>query len=406
MSSRTMERTKVPGIYRFTRPDGGSGYKVVVSVGMDSVRGGYRQKSKTVRTFAEAKQAKASIEAQVASGAFVHDRREVTVRGYLTDWLAGKAHSVKPSTAAAYAHHAKPVIALLGDRPMQKVTKADLDRMVTALLVEPTKARPEGRSPRTVNHVLVMVKQVFADAVAEGLLPRSPAATVKRVRDHRDSGDRRRQFDTWTKEQMQVFAAHVVDDRLLGVWTLLGLGLRLGEAVGMRWEEDVDLDSPVVVNEQGQQISGPSITIRRTRTKVDTQTIEGTPKSMRSRRTLYLGPVAVARLRTAKAMMAAERLAAGEAWAGGLYVASDEIGRPIKPDVVQRSFYRHAEAAGLPRIRVHDLRHTSITLMLKAGVPVHVVAAWHGHDPMLTLTTYADAKLDTETGAVADAAFG
>jgi integrase len=53
------------------------------------------------------------------------------------------------------------------------------------------------------------------------------------------------------------------------------------------------------------------------------------------------------------------------------------------------SFRRQAREAGLPDIRLHDARHTAVSLMLGLGYPVHVVAAWLGHDPVMTQRVYA-----------------
>ena len=129
--------------------------------------------------------------------------------------------------------------------------------------------------------------------------------------------------------------------------------------------------------------------------------VEGTPKSQRSRRTLHIGPHAAGALRAAKKRQAEERIAA-PAWLDSGFVVTDEIGRPLKPDVYQRAFKRHVEAAGVPGLRLHDVRHTSVTLMLDGGLPVHKVAAWHGHDPNMTYSVYCNAKADEETGALVD----
>ena len=58
------------------------------------------------------------------------------------------------------------------------------------------------------------------------------------------------------------------------------------------------------------------------------------------------------------------------------------------------AFQRLREKAGLRRIKLHALRNTSVSLMLDQRQPVHVVAGWHGHDPAVSLSIYADAKAD------------
>jgi hypothetical protein len=76
------------------------------------------------------------------------------------------------------------------------------------------------------------------------------------------------------------------------------------------------------------------------------------------------------------------------AWA----VAPVSHGCPLRPESHTDEFQRLRARAGLPRIKLHGLRNTSVTLMLDRGIPVHIVAAWHGHDPAVALSIYSDAQ--------------
>jgi integrase len=82
------------------------------------------------------------------------------------------------------------------------------------------------------------------------------------------------------------------------------------------------------------------------------------------------------------------------------YVVVDELGKPCAPDRFSDMFQRLAAQAGVRKIRLHDARHTALTLMVLRGVPLSVVAAWAGHaDPAFTLRTYAH----SQDGALRDA---
>ncbi len=70
------------------------------------------------------------------------------------------------------------------------------------------------------------------------------------------------------------------------------------------------------------------------------------------------------------------------------------------PDVYGDMFQRIAKAAGLPRIRLHDVRHTVATLLLQRGIAPVVVAGILGHSPAVLLTTYAHALPDAKRDAV------
>lgn len=80
---------------------------------------------------------------------------------------------------------------------------------------------------------------------------------------------------------------------------------------------------------------------------------------------------------------------AGDAYEEGGWLVADELGRPYYPDSISGMFDKKIKAAGLRRIRLHDCRHTAATLMLADGVPVKTVADLLGHDPRITLATYA-----------------
>jgi integrase len=69
------------------------------------------------------------------------------------------------------------------------------------------------------------------------------------------------------------------------------------------------------------------------------------------------------------------------------------------PDNFTKTFIRKATLLGFPRLRLHDLRGTHETMLLDAGVPVHVVAARCGHDPAVLLRTYAKRTRKADTSA-------
>jgi integrase len=88
----------------------------------------------------------------------------------------------------------------------------------------------------------------------------------------------------------------------------------------------------------------------------------------------------------------AERLAWGPAWTDAGLVFTREDGRPLHPQKITRAFPRHVLAAGLPMIRLHDLRHTHATLALAAGVHPKIVQERLGHANIaITLDTYGHA---------------
>jgi integrase len=143
----------------------------------------------------------------------------------------------------------------------------------------------------------------------------------------------------------------------------------------MRWQ-DIDLDAKVWRLDQ-------------TRVVANGKAVDSTPKAGSSR-VILLDDHLVALLRAHRARQAAEKLVAGEAYEDSGFLIADELGRPYYPDSLSTWFDRQVKDVGLPRIRLHDTRHTAASLMISAGEPVKVVSEMLGHSsPRVTLEVYA-----------------
>jgi integrase len=138
---------------------------------------------------------------------------------------------------------------------------------------------------------------------------------------------------------------------------------------------------------------------------VGTGTVEGLPKSKRSLRNLTMPAELTEALRALRTRQKAEALALGVPWSDDRLIAVHEDGAQIGPEWYSDQFQRLRQRAGLRRIRLHGPRNTSVTLMLDQRHPVHIVAAWHGHDPAVSLSIYSDAKAD-ELRAAGASLFG
>jgi integrase len=106
-----------------------------------------------------------------------------------------------------------------------------------------------------------------------------------------------------------------------------------------------------------------------------------TPKTSSSRRSLPLDASLVSLLIGHRKRQLEDRLRAGNAWTETGYVFADQLGRPYSPELVSNRFDRLVKTSGLPRIRLHDTRHTAASLMRASGVSVKVVQEMLGHSP-------------------------
>ena len=355
-------------IRKITLSDGSVRYRVVVNAGRKP-DGSRAQRTSTHRTRREAREWLAAVRSDMNRGTYVAPQR-TTLNEHLDTWLEGK-RDIRPATRRSYVDGMKPVRQMLGHKLLQDVSKADVEALVSSMLTTGGR-HGQRRSPRTVTMMLVVLQQAMHDAVRQGLLVRNVVSLVQKPRQvHHE-------MSAWTLEQTRTFLTHVADDRLYAAWLLTMHGLRRGEVLGLRWS-DLALEG-----------TEPTLAVRQTRVLVHASVVTiGEPKTARGRRILPLPPGLVSALRTLKDRQAAERRVGGAAYQDTGLVVVDELGRPLRLERYGDAFRRHARDAGLPDIRLHDARHTAASLMLSLGYPVHVVAAWLGHDPVMTQRVYA-----------------
>ncbi len=180
----------------------------------------------------------------------------------------------------------------------------------------------------------------------------------------------------WDAEQLRQFLDGIRDHRLHPAYYLAAnTGMHRGEVLGLRWR-DVDLDT------RRLSVHQAVISVAYALQVADVKT--GT-----SRRTIDLDPRTIAVLRSWRKHQLEERLAlGGQHEDHGLVFARPE-GTPIHPDLSSKTFDRLVNRSGLPVIRLHDLRHSHASLLLKSRVPVKVVSERLGHaTPAFTMTVY------------------
>lgn len=173
----------------------------------------------------------------------------------------------------------------------------------------------------------------------------------------------------WTPVQLGAFLDHAVSDRLYALYHLVAFrGLRRGEACGARWV-DGELDEGLLA--VAKQLSNVGRTVK-----------EASPKTRASEATVALDAGTVAVLRAHRVRQAAERLAWAGAWVDSGRIFTREDGSELTPDWVSEHFERLAFAAGLPPIRLHDLRHGAATLSLAAGNDLKIASAMLRHSSL------------------------
>jgi integrase len=225
------------------------------------------------------------------------------------------------------------------------------------------------------------------DAARKRLITRNPALDVDPPRVGRQQAP---SLQTWSAEDLRAFLRSVDGDRLGVLWRVMATtGLRRGEAAALRWG-DLDLEAETLRVERNRVAVGYS------------EVIEGAPKSAKGRRTIPLASGTVTALRKWSSQQKAERLQWGPAWTDSGYVFTREDGTPWHPDRITKLFDGAVRKAGVPRIRLHDLRHTFATLLFAANEHPKTVQELLGHSTIsVTLDTYTHARPETLASATA-----
>lgn len=291
-----------------------------------------------------------------------------SVESFLTEWHAAVRASLRPTTWVNYRDYMNAyVIPVIGETRLQELTPVRLNLLYGHLLTKGRVRGPGGLAPKTVQNVHRMLHRALSDAVKWDLIPRNVAEDAQPPRVSR------KRPKVWAPEQLGQFVQQVRDDRFYALWLLVvTTGFRRGELAGLL-RSDIDFAHGRV------SPSAPRVVVAGHAQESETKTQAGV-------RSLALDPDTRRALLDYVETWEQERQLLGQDTAL-LFVWPD--GRPLHPDTITALFHRHCKAAGLPRIRLHDVRHSYATAALKAGIPPKVISERLGHSTAaFTLQTY------------------
>lgn len=290
-------------------------------------------------------------EARARLESFLRKASPPTLRDFAARWLRFRQPELRPTTLDHYERLLRNhILPELGDLPLGELTPFLIQDLYL-------RKRQSGLSPKTIRLMHAVLRKLLNDAVEWGQVAENP---VRRVRPPRVPPKLRR---VWSAEQARRFMEAARKDRYGPLFLfLLGTGCRLGEALALRWE-DLDL-------ERGAARLQASLT------EVRGEIIEGPPKTPHALRTVHLPAFVVEALR-------------GMARRGD-YVFWTAGGKPPgRTDLMER-FRKICLQAGVPPMRIHDLRHLHASLLIASGVDLKTVQSRLGHaTPAFTLQVYA-----------------
>jgi len=323
-----------------------------------------------------------------------------TVERWLRHWLDTRTR-IRPTTRLHYTRDVELVlIPRLGHYRL-----SDLDgpllRAVFAEIAETTNAKGLPQSPSALNHLRTTLRAALNLAVREELIGANPARHIEiagyrrphaqvwtegRV-EHWELTGEHPAVAVWTAAQLAAFLEANVEDSLFAFWWLAALrGLRCGELCGLRWAA-VDLDRGLLF-------------VERQRTTASYTVVEGEPKTAAGRRAVALDKHTVAILRAHRSRQLAhrdKRHGNNQVWIDSGYVFTRKDGKPINPSYATTRFRILTTRAGLPPVRLHDLRHGAASLAHEAGADLKTLQDLLGHSSIVvTADTYTSVLPDSQ----------
>jgi integrase len=289
-----------------------------------------------------------------------------TVGQFFTRWLEDVVKpNLRPRSYAVYEGKTRlHIVPELGRLPMTALTPQHLQRLYA-------QKQAEGLAPKSVNNLHVVIHRALTYALRWGVVARNVAEAVEPPRVPV------RELEPFTPEEIAILLEAVRGHRHERLWiTMLATGIRFGEAAALRWA-DVDLDGRVIhvrhtLGPKGKN-AGPRF---------------AEPKTNKGRRDLPLPAIAVEvlRLQLAETQLARELI---PGWHDLGLVFPSGLGTPLNESHVLARFQRVLAGAGLPKRRMHDLRHTYATRLFALGQHPRAVQDLLGHSRFeITMNLY------------------
>lgn len=292
----------------------------------------------------------------------------------IEDWLAVKKKQLRPDSYEAYRCNYDVHI-----KPYFEPKHLTLGEVMPRVIFQYVRAKEdEGQSKKSIRKHLVILNGVFKEAVAMGELTFNPCANIT-VKDNSDEHFEGTAYDVATAKRL--LDAIKGDPIEPAVYLGLYLGLRRSEIVGLRWK-DVDMENGI-------------IHIRNTVVRFKTVSELEKTKSKASKRDLFMPNALKEYLQMVWDRQEEERKLVGRTYSDTEHICQWPDGTVFKPEYVSHRFAKLLKKSDLPKIRLHDLRHTAGSILINSGHTVKQVQEFLGHEKAsTTLDIYTHVSLE------------
>lgn len=296
----------------------------------------------------------------------LNERRGTDLIAYIRAWLEKKRPFVELSTWEGYSIYAnRHIIPYFEPKKLtvEKVTPKDIqDYYCEKATSGRLDGKPGGLSRAAIIKHAIVLREVFDSAKLDGLIKTNPCANAKIPKILSKPAERKFLSQAEANDLVAAFSGHVLYS--LVCITLL-YGLRRSEVLGLKWDA-IDFQRK-------------TITICRTIVKNLTIEEKERTKNNSSYRTFLLIETAEEILSRVKREQDEYKEKLGDAYIDNGYVFAWPNGEPFRPDFVTKSFEKHLAKMGLPKMRFHDLRHSTSSILYDKGWGLKDIQLWMRH---------------------------
>ncbi len=329
-------------------------YQITVEGERDPLTGKRNRAYKNVKgSLKEAKSVMHRMITEMEQGK-IAKRTNKSIAEWMDEWLSQYLPNIEETTRIGYKTKIKCYIKpAIGDILIQSLRAEHVQKMVNDMY-------ERGLSPKNIRDTYSNINAAMKKAVKIRLIPYNPCEGVSLPK------IKKYKAEVYPPEMIHNLLDTVMGtDMYLPVLLLVTAGLRRGELLALNWD-DIDFKNNI-------------LKVRRNMVRGQSGYIIKAPKSEAGVRDIHLSDDVMKELRSAKVKYMTDILLYGAGFQNLGFVIRQEDGSPLCPDSMSRKWRRFLESNNLPKIRLHDLRHSNATALIQAGVNPRVVQQRLGH---------------------------
>ena len=370
------------------RKRGPKKYQIIVELGRDPVTNKRKRKYVTVKnvTKKEAQKKMLELMQKYEDGSGLVEPKDMTFKELAKQYMNSHQHNIAQRTYDRYSgivdNHLIPAF---GNYKVDQIKAVHIQSYQNQKLTNGKRRGEGGLSRATVAMHHNLLSSLFSEAQKLDLIDKNPVKLVSTPKAKRPKNN-------FLDEEQVNQLIEAADSQFMKdyIRVAVACGLRRGEQIGLEWK-DVDLKNKKVSITQALKRTSKGIEL-------------GEPKTSSSRRSIAITDDIVAVFKRIKKRQAKQKLALGSDYNTRFnLIFCEDDGRYCNPNTVTRRFKRAAKKIGLDDIKLHDLRHTMASLMLKSGANPKIVQERLGHASIMqTMDRYSHLSFDLQQEAAED----